>query len=180
MRNIPLLFFLLCVFACGKKPANANTPIITEYKVRRSPSNTYHQEFDTLDVKKIMTDTTVTFIYSVETFEGNMRRTLRDTLNIGHTELWYHERTGRAETEFCAKREFRVGGKKFIIKKYSHSSVRYLCNIFVDDSIGIVLDKLSGPHTGEEHARLYNPELKELHGAILADTAFAKFDLPYD
>ena len=175
-----LLFVILFSACCNQSNTAREYPVVTKYKVNRNPSNLYHQEYDTLNVKKIVKNNDVTYIYSIEVFEGNRLFTVFDTLSISRKNTWYKDNVGsRSITKFCAEKEFLVRGKKILIKKYAHSSHRRLSNIFFNDSTGLIADKFLSHPSDNEIARLYNSDLQELHNAINSDSLFFKFELPF-
>ena len=152
------------------KPLNIDSTRMTalryvRYDVAAHPRN---RVFDTLarNIRKLAYRDATIFIVGDDAYS--------DTLEIYKDSV----RFNNLRTRMLGERTYSLQGKPIRISKHLHEyhnrGLEALDNVFVNDSLGLVIKHWPSPH-GQGLMEI-NPELRELHEAIKRDTAFLKFE----
>ena len=154
------------------KVSNQTTSMIryVRYNVHSEPGIPPNRIFDTLSVSKrteVYADAMV-FIQRLSNFS--------DTLEVYQDSVRYNS----FGTKALGERIYSFKGKPIRIRKHLYSGRSsegrmVVNNIFINDSLGLILNYGAGSHSmvlGE-----YNPQFNEIHEAIKRDTVFLEFEM---
>lgn len=84
----------------------------------------------------------------------------------------------RTHLKFVSKKNINFKGKSLIVKKYIQDKGLIFANVYINDSLGIILRR-NLSHCMGENTIMYNTgEFLELHDAIINDTVFFEWKLP--
>jgi hypothetical protein len=175
------LLFLICILIISCTPKKKE-PIIKNYKIdlvlyrlRSTTSDTiignrYASEYTfTSNVKSSISDT-ISFIYYHKDYTN-----YNDTLTIFKNDSVVL----REKLHLLGQKKFSFKGKQVLVKKYLQTAGP-ASNVYINDSLGIVLTRQLHHPGGESFMRWDASRYYELQKAILADTVFTSGKWEFD